>query len=184
MESTPVPRRTSPRERIPSAATESRRAGLGREGWEARPRGIPNRRGLRPSAVATLGLEEGLSDALGKRGPGSPTGRRRGAFLPWSEALEARRLLATIDLSATPGTLTTKGLGVVFTGAASNTYAGYRVTDVGNVTGSGYDSFVVSAPGLAPPGIGGLANFGAGGESRLTWSSARSRSTSTPCPTG
>ena len=80
----------------------------------------------------------------GKRGPGSPSRRRREAFRPDSESLEARRLLTAFDLTTTQ----TSGLGVVLVGKASNNTAGYTVTDVGNVTGSGFDSFVVSATGL------------------------------------
>ena len=100
----------------------------------------------------------------GKRRPGSSWKRRHGAFLPSSEALEHRRLLATIDLSATPGTSTNTPLGVVFTGKAANNFAGYTVTDVGNVTGSGYDSFVVSATGLPAAGIGGLPTLSTAGQ--------------------
>jgi hypothetical protein len=79
----------------------------------------------------------------GKRGPGTPS-RRRAAFRPDSESLEERRLLTAIDLTTTQ----TAATGVEFVGKASDNTAGYTVTDVGNVTGSGYDSFVISATGL------------------------------------
>jgi hypothetical protein len=97
----------------------------------------------------------------GKRKPGSSSKRRSGAFWPEAESLEGRQLLTTFDLSTTQ----TAPLGVQFVGKASNNTSGYTVTDVGNVTGSGYDSFVVSAPGLPNTGIGGTPSFGAAGES-------------------
>ncbi len=93
----------------------------------------------------------------GKRGPSSSTGRRRGAFLPWSEFLEERRLLTgTLDLA----TVQSASLGVQMVGAAANNGAGYTVTDVGNVTGSGYDSFIVASTGLTTPSTTYPANFG------------------------
>lgn len=97
----------------------------------------------------------------GKRKPGSSSKRRPGAFWPEAESLEGRQLLTTFDLSTTQ----TAPLGVQFVGKATNNTSGFTVTDVGNVTGSGYDSFVVSAPGLPNAGIGGRPNFGSAGES-------------------
>ena len=91
------------------------------------------------------------------RGPGSPSGRRR-AFRPTNEGLEDRRLLATINVGATQ----TRPYGIEAVGPATNATAGYTVTDVGNVTGSGYDSFVVSAPGLSTTTVGGTPAFGIG----------------------
>ncbi len=111
--------------------------------------------------MATLGLEEGLSDALGQTrarfaveaARGVPAGQRvaRGASAagdhrPVDDPDDATRRRVTSE----------KPAGVT---------AGYTVTDVGNVTGSGYDSFVISAPGLAPNGVGGLASFVGAGES-------------------
>ena len=96
----------------------------------------------------------------GKRGPGSPSKRHRAAFRPINEPLEERRLLTTFDLS----TIQTAPLGVETIGKASNNTAGYTVTDVGNVTGSGYDSFVVSAPGLAGSSPGLRPNPAGAGE--------------------
>ncbi len=97
----------------------------------------------------------------GKRGAGSPSRRRREAFRPSNEPLEDRRLLTTFDLTTTQ----TAPLGVELIGKSSNNTAGFKVTDVGNVTGSGYDSFVVSAPGLPFAGVGGRPNFAAANES-------------------
>ena len=97
----------------------------------------------------------------GKRGPGSPSRRRREAFRPSSESLEGRQLLTTFDLTTTQ----TAPLGVEMIGKANGNTAGYTVTDVGNVTGSGFDSFVVSAPGLPQAGIGGNPDFAAAQES-------------------
>ena len=79
----------------------------------------------------------------GKRGPGTPSRRRRDSYRPDSESLEGRRLLTTFDLTQTQ----TAPYGVEFVGKASFNTAGYTVTDVGNVTGSGYDSFVIAATG-------------------------------------
>ena len=97
----------------------------------------------------------------GKHGAGSPSRRRREAFRPSNEPLEDRRLLTTFDLTTTQ----TAPLGVEMIGKATNNTAGFKVTDVGNVTGSGYDSFVVSAPGLPSAGIGGRPNFASAGQS-------------------
>ena len=90
----------------------------------------------------------------GKRGPGSLSKRRR-VFGPEAEPLEGRRLLATFDLSQTQ----TAPYGVEFVGKATNNTAGYKITDVGNVTGSGFDSFVISAPGLPFSTVGGRPDF-------------------------
>ncbi len=86
----------------------------------------------------------------GKRGPGSPSRRRRAAFRPDSESLEGRRLLTTFDLTKTQ----TAPYGVEMVGKSSENIAGYTVTDVGNVTGSGFDSFVIAATGDSNTTIG------------------------------
>ena len=92
---------------------------------------------------------------LGNRGPGSSSRRRPGSFHPWGEPLEIRRLLtAPVDLATTQSA----NLGVQFVGSGNN--AGYTVTDVGDTTGSGYDDFVVSAPGLAAPATGAVTFAG------------------------
>ncbi len=86
---------------------------------------------------------------LGKHRPGPSSTRRRWAYLPAGDTLEERRLLsAAVDLATTQSS----NLGVQFIG--KGVYAGYTVTDVGNTTGSGYDDFVVAAPGLAAPTTG------------------------------
>ncbi|WP_435010338.1 beta strand repeat-containing protein [Tundrisphaera lichenicola] len=92
----------------------------------------------------------------GNRGPGSPAKRRHWAFRPNNENLEERKLLAQVDLT----TIQTAPLGVETIGATSNSYAGYTVTDVGNINGTGYDSFIVSAPGVVPPTDGSTPSFG------------------------
>ena len=96
----------------------------------------------------------------GNRGPGSPAGRRR-AFRPTEQQLEARRLMAVVDV----GAIQTANLGVEAVGKSSGNTAGNKVTDVGDVTGSGYDSFVVSAPGLPATAVGGTSDFAAATES-------------------
>jgi hypothetical protein len=88
----------------------------------------------------------------GKRGPGSPSRRRRATFRPDSESLEGRRLLTTFDLTQTqtaPYGVEFVGKTIDVAGSPANNIAGYTVTDVGNVTGSGYDSFVIAATGDA-----------------------------------
>ena len=76
-----------------------------------------------------------------RRGRGSSSGRRRPAWLSGVDALEPRRLMATlVDLATTQSA----NLGTELIGPSSNANAGYTVTDVGNVTGGGYDSYVVS----------------------------------------
>ena len=87
----------------------------------------------------------------GNQRPGSPSTRRRAAFRPISESLEDRKLMAVLDLTNTAAA----SLGVQEVGATTNSGAGYSVADVGDVTGSGYDSFLVSAPSItAPTGTG------------------------------
>lgn len=86
----------------------------------------------------------------GKRGPGSPSRRRRAAFRPDSESLEGRQLLTTFDLTKTQ----TAPYGVEMVGKASANVAGYTITDVGNVTGSGFDSFVIAATGDSNTTVG------------------------------
>jgi len=104
---------------------------------------------------------------MGNRGPGTPKIRRRWAFRPNSEGLEGRQLLAVIDVSniqiAPSATVPAPAPeGVALIGKANNNLAGYTVTDVGDVTGSGFDSFIVAAPGLAPNSPGGTPTFGTG----------------------
>jgi len=86
------------------------------------------------------------------RGPGSPSARRRSAFRPASESLEGRQLLTTLNLAGiqtaaqtTPAA--TQRIGVQLVGNTTNQFAGATVTDVGDVNGSGFDSFVVAATG-------------------------------------
>ena len=164
VESSPVPRRSKTQERIPSAAAESRRAGLGREGLEARPRGIPTAAGPRPPAVATLGLEEGLSDGFGQS---------RARLAVDAAAMGIPAVERGAGGPAAPGARSTwrpssrRNLGVEMVGKAASNGAGYTVTDVGDVTGSGYDSFVVAAPGITATGIGGAARLRRRRERRL-----------------
>ncbi len=89
---------------------------------------------------------------------GTPSGRRRPGFRPAAEGLEDRKLLTTVSLTTTQSA----NLGEEFIGKAANDHAGFTVTDVGDVTGSGYDDFVVSAPGVDQATIGATPTFGAG----------------------
>ncbi len=93
---------------------------------------------------------------FGNREPRSLVARRRGWYRPAVRVLETRVLMAAsgpIDLG---GGVTT-GLpinpaiasipyGIAEAGTVSNGGAGFSVTDVGDLTGSGYDDFVVGAP--------------------------------------
>ncbi len=93
------------------------------------------------------------------RGPGSPSGRRREAFLPRAEGLEDRKLLTvtSVDLAG----IQTANLGYELVGKSATNGAGYSITNVGNVTGStggtGLDSIVIGAPSVIPPTAAGIA---------------------------
>lgn len=78
----------------------------------------------------------------GKRESRQPSSVRRGAFRPGSERLEDRKLMAVLDLT----NLSAGGIGVQEVGAVANDGAGYSVANVGDVTGSGYDSFLITSP--------------------------------------
>ena len=88
-----------------------------------------------------------------KRGPGSSSKRRRSAYRPDSESLENRQLMATgVDLA----TIQSANLGTEVVGKAANNGAGYTVTDVGNLTGSGFDSYVIAAPSVTTFNASGI----------------------------
>ena len=87
----------------------------------------------------------------GKRGSRQPSTRRRGAFRPTSERLEGRALMAVLDLT----NLSAASLGVQEVGAVANDGAGYSVANVGDVTGSGYDSFLITSPTVTGVGNNG-----------------------------
>ncbi|GAC1470523.1 MAG: hypothetical protein NVSMB9_15700 [Isosphaeraceae bacterium] len=92
---------------------------------------------------------------FGNREPRSLVARRRGAFLPKGEGLE-NRLLMAIDIGGTtPPVLpnfATVPYGVALAGNESVGGAGFSVTDVGDLTGSGYDDFVVGGPTVTDQG--------------------------------
>ena len=100
---------------------------------------------------------------FGKRRPWSGGITRRGAKRPNVEVLEGRPLLATIDLGGvTPPSspnsssplpnIATVPYGIDMAGGNASGGAGWSVTDVGDVTGDGFDDFVVSAPSVVASG--------------------------------
>lgn len=70
--------------------------------------------------------------------------QRRDRFRPGCVSLEDRVLLTVVDLA----NVTTAPYGVQLAGANSGGGAGWKVTDVGDINGSGYDSFVVTEPSV------------------------------------
>ena len=96
----------------------------------------------------------------GNSGPSSSSARRRWAFRPVNEGLEGRVLLATIDLGPVANNAAaTHPYGVQMIGTTGSG-AGYTVTDVGDtIKFSGYDDYVIGAPGLTAPSIDGDPTF-------------------------
>jgi hypothetical protein len=101
------------------------------------------------------------------RGPRSLAARRRGSFRPAAQALEQRLAPAIanpLDLgAAVPPTglpnIANDLSGIDFANRGQNNGAGFVVTDVGDLFGSGFDDYLVSAPSVtnvtAPlPGLG------------------------------
>ncbi len=88
--------------------------------------------------------------------------RRRVAFRAGGEGLEDRALMAQanpIDLL----NVASKPYGVAETGVTPLAGAGWKVADVGDVNGTGYDSFVVSAPTITPNTLTGNPSLAPGG---------------------
>jgi hypothetical protein len=92
---------------------------------------------------------------FGNRGPRSLGTGRREAFRPGAESLEERLLLA-IDLGgpAPPSlpNIATAPFGVDLAGTVGGQGAGYSVADVGNISGSGFNSYAVGAPSITSSG--------------------------------
>ncbi len=98
---------------------------------------------------------------FGNREPRSSVARRREAYRPAVKGLEPRQLLAgtILDLGGggTSGLpvnpiIASKPYGIQMAGTVSNGGAGYSVSDVGDLTGSGYDDFIVGAPTVSRTG--------------------------------
>ena len=91
----------------------------------------------------------------GKREPRSAITRRRGAYRPLGEDLEARCLMA-IDVGGTaPPVLpnvATVPFGVELVGGVPSGGAGFSVSNLGDVNLDGFDDFFVGAPTVANPG--------------------------------
>ena len=102
-----------------------------------------------------------LQMLYGKREPRSAHTRRRGAYRPLGEDLEARCLMA-IDVGGTaPPVLpnvATVPFGVEMVGGVPSGGAGFSVSNLGDVNLDGFDDFFIGAPSIAS--VGG--NLGAG----------------------
>jgi hypothetical protein len=105
---------------------------------------------------------------FGNRGSRLTDARRYAAFRPWRERLEDRVLLA-IDLGGVPPSVglpnvatinsanTPPGpFGLVEGGTVTAGGAGFQVRDVGNINGTGYDSFFIGAPSVTTNSIGNV----------------------------
>ena len=104
---------------------------------------------------------------FGNREPRSLVARRRGAFHPRGEHLEARQLLAIDIGGALPPNLPNVAnvpYGVVLGGAQSAGGAGFSVTDVGDVNGDGFDDYVIGGPTAI--NTNGVISKGVGNNSR------------------
>ena len=91
----------------------------------------------------------------GKREPRSAHTRRRGAYRPLGEDLEARCLMA-IDVGGTaPPILPNVAavpFGVELVGGVPSGGAGFNVSNLGDVNLDGFDDFFVGAPSVTNPG--------------------------------
>ncbi|MDR3621483.1 MAG: hypothetical protein P4L85_19185 [Paludisphaera borealis] len=92
---------------------------------------------------------------FGKRGPRpSKAVRKKEAFRPRGENLEAKILMAFDLGSTTPPALpniATGNVGINMVGSTTNQNAGASVAELGDINGTGYDSFLIGSPtGTAP----------------------------------
>jgi FG-GAP repeat len=94
---------------------------------------------------------------FGKRGSRpSKAGRKKEAFRPRGENLEAKVLMAFDLGAATPPALpniATGNVGIDMAGATAGQNAGTSVANLGDVNGTGYDSFLIGAPTGANPAV-------------------------------
>ncbi|HWE37528.1 MAG TPA: integrin alpha [Isosphaeraceae bacterium] len=88
-----------------------------------------------------------------------PTARRREAFRPRAERLEEKIAPAAIDLANIAGA----PYGVELGGAQAQGGAGFKVTDVGDVAGTGYDDFLIGAPTTVLGSLNGAPAYTLGG---------------------
>ena len=94
---------------------------------------------------------------FGNRGPRSwKAGRKKAAYRPLAEGLEAKILMAFDLVSATPPALpniATGNVGVNMVGSNANQAAGASVANLGDVNGTGYDSFLIGSPAGSTPSV-------------------------------